>query len=381
MFTRSVIDARRMLRIGFVTQDMKAGKKLRECIEKKESVDLQLIDSKSVTAARAPRNFGIFVYDLEDEKKETLGEFDRFMRERPPDIPVIVLSPSASEDLVRWFLRLRVADWLTTPLSPGELLAACGRIISQTSSLKQDLRCVTFMGARGGVGTTTLAITAALILSGSGKKHASTCLVDLDLVSGACADYLDLKANWQFDELISNPARLDNHMLDIMLSAHPTGISVLASQRKFSDLLAFDAEVVTRALDLASQKFDNIVVDLPRFAGAWTENVIAGSNEVYVVTEATIPGLKIARRLVTEIIEKFDGEVQPRIIVNKYERSLFGSGLSGHEVNEILQKSFAGYVRNDPRAAREAIDRGVPINSIKSRSVIVRDLTRILKGK
>lgn len=378
MFSRSAIDAKRILRIGFVTQDLKAGQKLRSSIAKKESVDLKLIESKAVTRATPPKDVGIIVYDLENEKEETLVEFDRFMRERPADIEVIVLSPSASDELVRWFLHLRVADWLTTPLSPGELLTACGRILSQAKTSTQNVRCVTFMGARGGVGNTTLAITAAVILSGSGRSRVPTCLIDLDLIAGACADYLDVKPSWQFDDLAANPGRLDSHMLDIMLSTHATGIAVLASQRPFTDQLSFDAEVVTRALDLASQKFQNLVLDLPRYTTAWTDNVLLGSDELYIVTEATIPGLKVARRMVMEVIDKFEREVQPRVIVNKYERSLFGSGLSGHEVNEILGKSFAGFVGKEESVAHEAIDRGVPITAIKPRSRIVKDLAKIL---
>ena len=380
MFSRSVTDAKRMLRIGFVTQDIKVGQKLRAAISKKESVDLKLIESRAITRVTVPGDVGIFVYDLENENKETLAEFDRFMRERPADIEVVVLSPSASDELVRWFLHLRVADWLTTPLSPGELLAACGRILSQAKTSTQEVRCVTFMGARGGVGTTTLAITAAVILSGVGTSRVPTCLVDLDLIAGACADYLDVKPSWQFEELVANPSRLDSHMLDIMLSTHATGIAVLASQRPFTEALASDAEVVTQALDQASQKFQNLVLDLPRHAAAWTENVLLGSDELYVVTEATIPGLKVAKRLVMEIINKFEHHVQPRVIVNKFERSLFGSGLSSHEVNEILGQTFAGFVGKDERVAREAIDRGVPITSIKSRSRIVKDLAKILSS-
>src|SRR5947208_7633885 len=155
MFTRSMTPAKRILQLGFVTQDPKVGKELREFVQTRDSIDLELIESAVVTTQSKPKGIGIFVYDLDASQEPSLHEFDRFMRERPQEIPVIVLSPSLSDELVRWFLRLRVADWIKTPLSPGELIAACGRVISQISTPNHDVRCMTFMGASGGVRTTT----------------------------------------------------------------------------------------------------------------------------------------------------------------------------------------------------------------------------------
>jgi pilus assembly protein CpaE len=381
VFAKPAVRTKRILHIGFVTQDSKAGEQLRNFFQERDAVELKLIESRSVTAKAKPRGIAVFVYDLDSTSEAALQEFDRFMRDRPAEVPVIVLSPSLEDELVRRFLRLRVADWLKSPLSPGELVAACGRVISSHSvGTKQDSRSLTFMGARGGVGTTTLAIHAALILAGNSPIPVPTCLVDLDLVQGACADYMDLRANWQLDELIPNPERLDNRILDIMLSVHASGIHVLAAQRPYSDRLDFDADVITRVLDLATQKFQNLVIDLPRHAASWTDSVLLGSDHIYVVTEFTIPGLKAAKRLVAELVERFDGEVKPKVIVNRYSRSIFGSGISTHEAKEILRHSLAGFVSADGKLVREAIDRGVPTTAIKARNAIMSDLAKILQA-
>jgi pilus assembly protein CpaE len=379
-FAKPAVRTKRILHIGFVTQDARAGEQLRKFFQERDAVELKLIESVTVTAKARPRGVGIFVYDLDSTSEEGLREFERFMRERPGEVPVIVLSPSLEDELVRRFLRLRVADWLKSPLSPGELVAACGRVISQSTSTRLEGRSTTFIGARGGVGTTTLAIHAALILAGNDAVPVPTCLVDLDLVEGACADYMDLKANWQLDELIPNPERLDNRILDIMMSAHSTGINVLSAQRPYSDRLNFDADVITRVLDLAMQKFQHLVIDLPRHATSWTDSVLLGSDQTFVVTEFTIPGLKAAKRLVGELVERFDGEVKPKVIVNRYGRSFFGSSISAHEAKEILRGSLAGFVSANGKLAREAIDRGIPTTAIKARNSIISELAGILRA-
>ena len=377
-FSRSTRKATRILNIGCVTQDPEMGSQFKDFVAERDGVDLTLITSSAVTTASPPPRVSVFVYDLDVTADSSLREFDRFMQCRPKDIPVIVLSPAVDDELVRWFLRLKVSDWIKTPLTPGELIAACGRAISHTGQAHADTRCFTFMGARGGVGATAIALHAAFALAAKAAPTVTACVVDLDLVSGSCAEYLDLKSNWQIDELISDPARLDQHMLDTMTASHAGGIAVLSTHRKFTDRLEFSEEVVTRTMDLAAQKYQTLVVDLPRHAESWSEGVLLGSSQVFVVTDLTIPGLKSARRMIDEISKQFGGEVMARAIVNKYHKPLFSTGLSATEVKKVFGADLAGYVNANDSLVREAIDRGVPTTAIKSRNSIMADIRTIL---
>ena len=378
LFNRSTKNARRILQIGFVTQDAAIGAQLKNFVAERDGVDMRLIQSSAVTAGSPISGISVFVYDLDPSSEASLKDFNQFMLRRPPEIPVIVLSPAIDDEMVRWFLRLKVGDWVKTPLSPGELIAACGRVISAATAGKQEVKCLTFVGARGGVGTTTIALHAALIAAAKAAPAITTCLVDLDLVSGACADYLDLKANWQIDELTADPSRLDVHMLDVMTVPHGSGIAVLSTHRKNTERFTFNEDVVTRALDVASQKYQNLVVDLPRHAESWSEGVLLGSSQVYVVTDFSVPGLKSARRLINDITEQSGGDVKPKAIVNKYVRSLFGSGLSASEVKDMLRGDLAGYVNDNGKLVNEAINRGIPTTAIKARNSVITDLRKIL---
>ena len=62
-----------------------------------------------MTPKEFPKNIAIFIYDLSATGETSLKKFDRFMMERPQDVPVIVLSPPVEDALLRWFLRLRVS--------------------------------------------------------------------------------------------------------------------------------------------------------------------------------------------------------------------------------------------------------------------------------
>lgn len=379
IFSRSVKKANRILDIGFVTRDTDVGRELKEFVSKRDGVDLRLIKSETVGSGFDAGGISVFVYDLDATSEVSLTEFERFMAQRPPHLPVIVLSPAVDDELVRWFLRLRVADWIKTPLSPGELIAACGRVINQAASGRQDVKCTSFIGARGGVGATSIAIHAALLAVTKDKSPtASTCIVDLDLTAGSCAEYLDLQPAWQLDEIIADPSRLDNHMLDIMTASYKQDLKLLSAQRKFGVAFDFAAEVITRTLDIASQKYQRLIIDLPRHQESWSDGVILGSSDVFIVTDFSVPGLKAARRMVSDLTEQYGGEVRPKVIVNKYARSMFGSGLSSSEVKDLLRDNLAGYLPLEDKLLKEAIDRGIPTTDIKSRNGFVTELGKIL---
>jgi pilus assembly protein CpaE len=319
--------------------------------------------------------------ELDSAEAPELAALQKLIEAKPHATPLIVISPDVDEAMVRLFLRLRVADWLRKPADPGELVEACRRVdLATGSGTGVEANCLTFTGAMGGVGATTLAVHTALLLSERRTKGKSTtCLVDLDFTTGMCAEYLDLKPSLQLDEIIPHPERLDDHLLDVMLAQYSPTLSLLSARGKLGQYHDLDPSVVARLLDLVATRFANVVIDLPRAWQPWTETVLHGSSTFYVVTELTVPGLRAARRVVSELTERDEDEaIAPRVILNKHVRRFFRTGVSHNEVKEVLGTAFAGHVASKPSLAREAIDRGVPMSQIKRRNKVVKDLGRIV---
>ena len=163
-----------------------------------------------------------------------------------------------------------------------------------------------------------------------------------------------------------------------MFSRHASGVSVLAAKGRPAERPALDASVVIRLLDLVSARFENVIIDLPRAWEPWTDQVLLGSNRVYLVTDMTVPGLRLARRLAGALVERLP-DLKPRVIVNRFEQQLiFGNGLRRAEVERALEGYFEGTVVNNYKLVREAIDRGLPLEAVKAGSNVSTDLKRIL---
>ena len=320
----------------------------------------------------------VLVVAIDAKRRESLGALQALVGRLGGRVPVVVLTDSFDDALARWFLQIKVSDFLRKPVEPKEVLRACLRALRSSSSLPDDEgRILTFLAAAGGVGTTTLAIETALQLSRGARGLEPTCLVDLDFQGAACADYLDLDPRLDLDEIGPHPERLDLQLLDVMLARHASGLSLLAARGRPGERCTLDPEVVIRILDLVSSRFENVVIDLPRVWEPWTDQVLLGSNRVYVVTDMTVPGLRLARRMAGALCQRLP-EVKPRVIVNRFEQQLFGAGLRRADIERALDGFLEGTVANSYKVVREAIDRGTTLDQIKAGNAVSADLKKIV---
>lgn len=323
----------------------------------------------------------VIVVDVDATRPEDFQALQRLMLRLGGRPPIIVVTQAFNETVARQLLQVRVADFLVKPIEPIDLVRSCARVTQDHGGVvAKEAQIYTFLPAAGGVGVTTLAIQTALLLLRNGQRSgASTCLVDLDFQHGACADYLDLEPRLDLDEIEPRPERLDSQLLEVMLSRHASGLAVIAAPHRPAEMRSFDPDVVTRLLDLVSARFDHVVIDTPRTWFSWTDNVLIGSNKLYIVTESTVPGLRYAKQLVTAINERLGDGLQPHVIVNRFEQRLFGPGLRRGDLKQALGSTLAGTIPNNYGLVREAIDRGVPLEEVKPRNAVAAELKKLIE--
>jgi pilus assembly protein CpaE len=153
---------------------------------------------------------------------------------------------------------------------------------------------------------------------------------------------------------------------------------VIAAPNRPAEMRSFDPNVVTRLLDLVSSHFDYVVIDMPRTWFSWTDNVLTGSNKLFIVSEMTVPGLRHAKKLVGAISERLGPDLHPLVIVNRFEQHFFAPGLRRADIKQALGDAFAGTVPNNYRLVREAIDRGIPLDEVKAGNNVSTELKKIV---
>jgi pilus assembly protein CpaE len=371
------------VRIAVVTGDAEFERMARSTFGGNPQIDLD-VTAASLAASKGKFDAGdakVVLVDLDADHQEEVLALQSLAARLGGSPPIVVVTKAFNESVARRLVQIRIADFLVKPVEAVELVRACARAAQsqQSAETVTEAQIYTFLPAAGGVGLTTLAIQTAMLLMRKGQRGAaSTCLVDLDFQHGACTDYLDLEPRLDLDEIEPRPERLDRQLLEVMLSHHSSGLAVIAAPNRPAEMRSFDPDMVTRLLDLVSSNFENVVIDMPRTWFPWTDSVLFGSNRLFIVTEMTVPGLRHAKQLVTAIGERLKGGPQSQVIVNRFEQHMFGSGLRRADIEAAIGDAFAGVIPNNYRLVREAIDRGIPLDEVKSGNSVTQALKKVL---
>ncbi|HXD45723.1 MAG TPA: response regulator receiver protein [Pseudolabrys sp.] len=322
----------------------------------------------------------VVVVDFDAARPEEMSALARLMARVGTRPPVIAIAQSFDANAARTLVQMRVADFLVKPVQPLDVVRACAQAAHNPGAAgATEAQIYTFLPAVGGAGVTTLAVQAAMLLLNSGQRSKpSTCLVDLDFQHGSVSDYLDLEPRLNLAEIEPRPDRLDRQLLEVMLSYHSSGLAVIAAPNRPAEMRSFDPDMVTRLLDLVSTNFDYVVFDMPRTWFSWTDSVLLGSNKLYIVSEATVPGLRHGKQLVAAIRERLGEGPKPQVVINRFHQRMFSSGLSLKDVQQSLGDAFCSIVPNDYNLVREAIDRGVPLDEVKPGNKITAQLKRLV---
>jgi pilus assembly protein CpaE len=338
---------------------------------------------RSVEARFESGDASVVIVDLDGGDADEIAALQRLMGRVGRWPPVVAVTQAFDSNLARRLVRLRVADILVKPIPAVDLLAACKRAVGNSADDEiKEAQIYTFLPAAGGVGVTTLSIECAMTLMKSGPRGGmKTCLVDLNFQNSNSAAYLDLEPRLDLNEIEPRPERLDRQMLEVMLSHHSTGLAVIAAMNRPAEERSPSPSIVTRLLDLVSSQFDFVVIDMPRTWLPWTDDILRGSNKLFIVSGMTVPNLRYANQLVAAISERLGQGVRPQVVVNCFEQSMFGTGLRHADIRRALGAAFIGSIPNDHRMVREAIDRGVPLEVVKPRNKVGVELKKIVLQK
>ena len=304
--------------------------------------------------------------------------------DRPAAPPTLLLGTRLPAGLARALMRLPISDVLEAPFTDEDLqnavyalLDAAGAQAAATAGPRS--RCWTIMGAVGGAGATTLAIETACALARRSRKDRSVCLVDLNLADGAAAAYLGAAPAMGLASFGPAAERMDAALLAAFTTPIGKGLDLLACPR---DPQAFDEisrEAVLRILEIACEAYDHVVVDMPRHRRAWTLEVLAGSDEVLIISELTVPALLAARALSEEIEQALPTAAKPRIVLNRLASRMFGAAPSLAEAERALQRKAEAGISSDWDAAAASVNLGGPISQHRPKSKIVRDVDNLVE--
>ena len=295
-------------------------------------------------------------------------------------VPLIAVSGELKPEQMRHLVRINASDWLRKPLDGKDLLNAV--TFHDSGSHASKSRVITFMGASGGAGATTLALSAAKYLSDKSADHAAgTCLVDLDFQSANCGAYLNLFNQFDLEGIISHPDRLDVELMDVIKLTRDPGFTIYSFERPSLPFEENGRDFVLKLLDLVAYCFDNVIVDLPNLETPWQNSVLSTSDEIFLVFELNVASLRQAKRLYTKIRELRGNAASVTLIANKHKRKLFGNHFSRSELEKIFKAPNIKAAALDNALMTDALNRAILPSEVDGRARFNKDVKLIFRER
>ncbi len=279
-------------------------------------------------------------------------------------------------------------DVLPFPMPKDELSKQLKKWMERSFSSKgvstgKEGAIIAVAQARGGIGSTTLAVNLAdqlMTRKGRFKKTAdnSVAILDFDLQFGAVGDFLDVEASEGMMQLATSGLMPDMVWAAQSLTTTADGLDVLTAPPDFVPMDAITGLQIDSLLDAIRRTHDFVVIDMPRAITSWIEPVISSADQMIMVTDTTVPSIRATHRLIDFYLADNPG-MDVEVVINHEKKPMM---LAQHhkEAAKVLERKFEHWLPHDAKAARNAVDYGKPLSEVAGRSDLTKAITNLAKS-
>jgi pilus assembly protein CpaE len=273
------------------------------------------------------------------------------LRRQHPSTGVVIVAAALEPALMLEAMRAGVTEFLTAPVPLQDLKAAVSRVTAANVPPATG-QVFAFLGAKGGVGTTTVATNVATALAQIEKG--STLLIDLHLAYGDAAVYLGTEPRFSVMDALENVHRLDKAFLGGLVGQAKGGLSLLASSDR-ATATPVDAASVRALIDAAARHYRYVVLDVPRSDVAL--EALESAARIVIVANQELATVRAATRLSATLRQRY-GKERLAVVVSRFDQQ---SEIGAADVERVLGSPVAHTFPSNYRVALEALNTGRPV--------------------
>jgi pilus assembly protein CpaE len=313
------------------------------------------------TAALAAMNLGLPDLVLSDVNMPVMNGLQLALQLRSSSqtasIPILMLSALGQPREVLSGYSAGADEYVTKPVELEVLLAKIESLLTRRPARTESRpagKVVAFLHAKGGVGTTTLAVNVAAALAGT-LGPARVCLLDLNPAFCGATTFLGLNPHASLAEALAVDPQLRDETLDQILLAHGSGIRLVAGRRHGGEDTARDGAGAQVAVERLRERFDYVLADAEVGLPAEVAAVALAADVVCIVTSAGRASVESTRELLRQLDALGLGTERQVVVIDRLM-----AGLELGQVIQVLQREPAAIVTHSDLMAT-AGDSGEPL--------------------
>jgi pilus assembly protein CpaE len=311
--------------------------------------------SDPVTRRVQAANPDVLMVDIPADNPALAMRAIELLHQELPESAVFAIGNLSQPQVIVNAMRAGAREFIERPTTTTDLLEAFVRLTTAQRRVQKEGnrgKVFTVVNAKGGSGSTTVAVNLALALQ---SAHGNTALVDLAPL-GHASLHLNLKPVFNLTDATRNLHRMDSSLLESFMTRHAGGLQLLAGSSVPAAIEPSTTEFV-RLFDMLATHYRYVVVDNSSRLDAVSRLVANLSECVLLVACTDVASLWSAAR-VQQYLGETGGRERLRLVLNRFRKV---PGFSESEAENAAGVKLLWKVPNQYFAISSSIDRGAPV--------------------
>jgi pilus assembly protein CpaE len=281
------------------------------------------------------------------------------LRARWPNTAIFAVAAGVDADLVIQSMRAGANEFFAWPPPPETFDEALRRTSARRASAPSNSTQATtmvFFGAKGGAGTTTLAVNCAVEIARQKKRP--TLIVDLKAGLGEVTLFLGVRSRYTMLDALDNLHRLDHEFIKELVVKHKSGLEILAGSDLFDRPSASDSGGLEEVFRLLGRQYEHIIVDAGAQMNPCVVATLYTADAICLVASPDVPSVRNAQRLLDRIGQLGASGDRVKVLLN---RTAEPSPIPHAQIESALGHPIFHTFPSDYKTVSTALNSGVPL--------------------
>jgi pilus assembly protein CpaE len=341
--------------VGLILSEDEAFRKQMGRMLRSGAVPVSVVDDRSV---RDGVTFDLIIVDIRSDASSVMGTVER-LRAAAPSAGIFAVAVTADPDLILQSMRAGANEFFIWPPAEDTLQGAVRRTAARretSQGAKPGATTFVFFGAKGGAGTTTLAVNTGVEVAR--HSHRATVIVDLKPGLGEVALFLGVRPRYTVLDAIDNLHRLDREFLKELVVKHKSGLEILGGSEHFDRPGASDTGAIEELFRLLTRQYEYLVVDAGSQINSCTVAALYAADRMFLVANPDVPSVRNAQRLLERVRELGASGDRVRLLLNRAAEPF---PIPPKQIETALGHPVHFTFPSDYKTVSTALNSGVPL--------------------
>ncbi len=277
-------------------------------------VPIGVLDEGSQRGATSP---DVVLVDIRTDPTAGMASLER-VRGAAPQAAVFAVANATEPELILQAMRAGATEFFTWPPDSETFYGAIRRTSARREAAhgaRPTATTLAFLGAKGGAGTTTIAVNCAVDLARLTKR--ATVIVDLKRGLGEVALFLGIRPRFSLVDAIDNLHRLDRAFLRELVTKHKSSLDLIAGSEQFDRPAAGDASAIEELFQVLSRHYEYIVIDAGSDINVCTQAGLYAAETMFLVANPDVASVRNAQRLIERVRQLGVAGERVRLLLNR----------------------------------------------------------------